>query len=266
MPLGSSRNVVRMVSYDRTGPIVPAWSSAYRKGDSHGLAASNDVRDQSSALEIYTARSREYLWFVKSVLYPQGLRAYFRSRRFEPKLRILDAGCGTGICTLALLDALGEQGMGPATLDGFDLTPTMLEQFRQTVAERGMTDIRLTQADVLALDRLPDDWRDYDLVISSGMLEHLPRERLPDALSSLRQRMRDTGSMVVFISRRNATMQWLIGKWWNANLYSRRELSAAFESAGLTVTFRRFPSPYWHLRAWGLVVEARVASASTHLG
>jgi ubiquinone/menaquinone biosynthesis C-methylase UbiE len=218
---------------------------------------------ESNAPAIYTARKRAYLRFIKAVLYPQGLRAFFRSYPLRGS-RVLDAGCGTGVCTLALLDALGERGIQPATVDAFDLTPAMLEQFRETLAARGLTSIRLAQADVLELDRLPDDWRDYDLVVSSAMLEYLPRERLPDALAGLRQRLRRTGAMVVFISRRNLAMQWLIRKWWDANLYSRRELSAAFERAGLTATFRRFPFPYWHLGAWGVIVEARAAGGSAH--
>jgi len=221
------------------------------------------VSHGTDAPAIYTARSREYLTFVKAVLYPQGLRAFFRSYGLGRRPRVLDAGCGTGLCTFALLDALGERGTQPATLDAFDLTPAMLEQFREAVAARGLAGIRMTRADVLALERLPEDWRDYDLVVSSAMLEYLPRERLPDALAGLRRRMRSTGTMIVFISRRNPPMRWLIERWWHANLYSRRELSAAFEQAGLTATFRHFPFPYRHLGTWGIIVEARVAGDST---
>jgi len=214
--------------------------------------------ERRTAREIYTRRSREYLRFVNAVLYPQGLRAFFRSYPLPPAPRVLDAGCGTGIVACALLRVLGERGREAARLDGFDLTPAMLDQFRVLVDRLGLSKIRLMQADALALDRLPADWRDYDLVMSSAMLEYLPRERLVDALSSLRRLMEPTrGVMLVFISRRNLLMRWMIRKRWGANTYSRRELSAAFERAGLVSKFRRFPFPYWHLNVWGMIAEGR---------
>jgi cyclopropane fatty-acyl-phospholipid synthase-like methyltransferase len=91
-------------------------------------------------------------------------------------MRVLDAGCGTGAVTLALLDALEQQKASYATIDAFDLTPEMLASCQGSLIARGVTDIRLRQADVLALDdQLPPDWRDYDLILSAAMLEYLPK-------------------------------------------------------------------------------------------
>src|SRR6185503_13296414 len=102
---------------------------------------------------------------------------------------------------------------------------------------------------------LPQDWRGYDLVISSAMLEYLPKRRLPEALAALRERLEPSGALVVFISRRNLLMKWLIERWWNANLYTKTEIAEAFRSGGLVTTFRKFPYPYSQLNFWGLVVE-----------
>jgi SAM-dependent methyltransferase len=216
--------------------------------------------NETDAQAIYTARKREYSRFIRAVLYPQGLRAFFRSCDLRSGLRVLDAGCGTGALTFALLAALGDRGFEPAAVDGFDLTPAMLDDFRARIAERRLERIRLTRANVLELERLPDDWHDYDLVVSSAMLEYLPPNRLAVALAALRERMRPDGRMFVFISRRNPAMKWLIRKWWKAHLYTRRDLSAAFVEAGLAPAFRPFPFPYTHLNVWGLIVEAHTTN------
>jgi len=57
-------------------------------------------------------------------------------------MRILDAGCGTGITTLALLSALESRGVPAGAIDAFDLTPAMLERFRATLANSGIEGAR----------------------------------------------------------------------------------------------------------------------------
>jgi ubiquinone/menaquinone biosynthesis C-methylase UbiE len=129
--------------------------------------------------ELFGRRSRSYVRFIRLVRYPQGIRAYFlASPLLRSDLRVLDAGCGTGVVTLALREALLRRGLRPGTLHAFDLTPAMLDHFRRTLRERAIEGIDLAQADVLRLDALPAGWSGYDLVVSASMLEYLPRERL----------------------------------------------------------------------------------------
>jgi hypothetical protein len=90
------------------------------------------------------------------------------------------------------------------------------------------------------------------------MLEYVPREQFVAALQGLRARLRDAGTFVLFITRRNPLMRLLIGRWWASNLYDREELDAAFAAAGFaSTTFRRFPTGASHLALWGNIVEAR---------
>lgn len=224
------------------------------------MGAASEIGDaQTAAGELYTSRADSYLRFIRSVAYSQGLRAVFmNSPVLRPGLRILDAGCGTGVTTLALRSALEARGMPPHCMNGFDLTPAMLDRFRAELAASGIEGVELAQADVLKLDTLPEGWNDYDLLITASMLEYIPRSAFSAALRGLRGRLREGGALHLFITRDNALMRPLIERWWSANLYTRAELRAALEDAGFTdIAFHRFPLPYRHLDVWGHVVTAR---------
>ena len=217
------------------------------------------MQSPSNPVQLFSDRTDGYIRFVRLVRYPQGLRAYFlQSPLLGAGFRILDAGCGTGIVTLALREALLERGLAPGPLHAFDLTPAMLERFRARLREDEIQGVELAQADVLELHRLPDSWRNYDLVVSASMLEYVAKPRLGIALQGLRSLLREGGSLVLFITRRNWLTRPLIGRWWRANLYTKRELDHAFREAKFaSTTFGRFPPRSRHLALWGHIVEAR---------
>jgi ubiquinone/menaquinone biosynthesis C-methylase UbiE len=171
---------------------------------------------------------------------------------------VLDAGCGTGVVTLALREALLGRGLASGSFHAFDLTPAMLERFRGTLEKRGIEGVQLAQADVLALEQLPDSWRAFDLIVSASMLEYLPAARLAEALRGLGGLLRPGGDFVLFITKRNWLTRPLIGRWWRSNLYDRSELMRAFQDAGFAgAGFGRFPLAARHLALWGNIVEAR---------
>ena len=63
---------------------------------------------------------------------------------------------------------------------------------------------------------------------------------------------------MLFITRRNWLMRPLIGRWWEANLYTATELKVVFRQAGFsTSVLGTFPASVRHLALWGHIVEAR---------
>jgi SAM-dependent methyltransferase len=207
----------------------------------------------------FSARHRRYERFVRALRYRQSLRAALRaSPLLRARLRILEAGCGTGALTLALLDALAGRGLEPEVFQAFDLTPAMLDSCRAALQLRSATRVELARANVLDLSALPESWTGYDLVVTASMLEYVPREQLADALRGLRSRLREGGHLMLFITRRNPLMRLLVGWWWASNLYTRRELERALRSAGYTaIEFCRFPPPVRQLALWGHYVVAQ---------
>jgi ubiquinone/menaquinone biosynthesis C-methylase UbiE len=207
---------------------------------------------------LYTERGESYLRFIRLMLYPRGIRAFFRRSGFlRRNLTFLDAGCGTGVVTLALAEALHQAGYTAGPIRGFDLTPALLERFRQTLAERSIDNIELEQADVLHLRSLPRTWKNFELIVSASMLEYVAREQLGKALAGLHGLLGENGRLLLFVTRRNCLTQLLIGKWWKANSYRRDELCVAFERTGFSrIQFHKFPLLFSHLNVWGYIIEA----------
>ena len=118
--------------------------------------APGTTSDSSEFRRMFTERTDSYVRFIRSVGYPLAIRAYFlRCPFLRSGLRVLDAGCGTGVVSLAAREALLARGHSVGAIDAFDLTPAMLDRFRQRLGKRGFTEVRLAEANVLALEELP---------------------------------------------------------------------------------------------------------------
>ena len=135
----------------------------------------------------------------------------------------------------------------------------MLARFRAELDSRGISRVRLKQADVLALDQqLPSSWTNYDLIVSASMLEYVARPELSKALSALGARLASHGTLLVVITRKNWITKVLIEWWWQAARYSRQELRETFAAAGFRdLVFSRFPFRYFWQNFSNHVVVAK---------
>ena len=233
------------------------------EGAEHVEAGTLKADDQPAAktAALYSRRTSLYVRLTRLIGYPKGLERIFAtemSDALKPGARIMDAGCGAGAATFALLAAFVRLCAPRGGVDGFDLTPAMLSHFAEELSRRGIADVRLREADVLDLaSSLPADWTNYDLIVTSAMLEYLPRDRVADALAALRGRLAPHGRLLFFISKKGAFNRWAMERWWHANCYDRSEIELAVSSAGFRmVKFHRFPAPYAFLNSWGHAVEA----------
>lgn len=210
------------------------------------------------ARQLYSDKVDAYVRFTAGFLSPQAYQAFFkRCEWLRDDMRIMDAGCGTGVATFALLDALRRRGFGHREVNAFDLTPAMLSRFEQRLAQQAIAHVEIRQADVLKLQSLPADWTDYDLVVSVAMLEYIPGAELASALAGLRARLAPDGRLLLVITRKNLITKFLIEKWWQANCYRRSKLVTAFAAAGFgKVAFHRFPYTYFWHNQWAYVIEA----------
>jgi 2-polyprenyl-3-methyl-5-hydroxy-6-metoxy-1,4-benzoquinol methylase len=208
--------------------------------------------------KIYTSRTRLYHLFIHFVGYARAVRIFFmRNHCLRNEMRILDAGCGSGLI-LKILYKIGKNQQLSLALYGFDLTPAMLELCKKWISKNNISSLSLQQADVLKIDQtLPADWTNFDLVTVSGMLEHLPKNKLGLALTNLTKRLRHTGSMIIFICRKNPLSYWLIYRWWKAQIYTKKELTDLFTSLDLQYTFKRFSFPHSYLNAWVHIIELK---------
>jgi 2-polyprenyl-3-methyl-5-hydroxy-6-metoxy-1,4-benzoquinol methylase len=207
---------------------------------------------------LYTQKANLYQrFFVDFLKWEKVLGSFFKANDYLfSGIKVLDAGCGTGSVTRVLYDLAHQQGIDEIRFHGFDLTPAMLDLFRRWMDEEKVQDIQLQQANVLALDnQLPQDWQDYDVVVSSALLEYIPKEKLSLALGNLRQLLNQKGRLLVFVTKRTWIAKWTGAKWWGTNLYDPDEVEDYLRQAGFSnIQFKKLPDRW---NGFMLAVEAQ---------
>jgi SAM-dependent methyltransferase len=188
-----------------------------------------------SAKTLYTAKATLYQFlFVQLIGYGLALDAFFTKRNLiGPGMKVLDAGCGTGLLTKIHYRLVKKHTLEGVSFFAFDLTPRMLGKFKAWIAQNQAQDeIELYELNVLKLYERPAHWNDFDVVVTSTMLEYIPRTSLPNALKDLIALLKPGGRFVLCITRCNILTKWLIGAWWKSNLYTKSEIGDAFDRAG----------------------------------
>ena len=215
------------------------------------------MKENDSVQTLYTERASFYdRLFIDFLGWGKELHSFFqKSDYLHPKIKVLDAGCGTGIITRVLYQLAEGKHYQDIQFHGFDLTQSMLDVFQQWIGANHADNIELRQADVLELAGPPTHWREYDLIISSTMLEYLPPEKVKHALANLGLLLKPNGTLLVFVTRRNLLTRWVARLWWKTNVYAEAEIHRLFRDLGFEHIKSRKLSAGWSNSI--MVVEAK---------
>jgi len=137
------------------------------------------TKNEARAGSYYDRIARFYDLTFKLNGYGRSLDRYFDNHPLPISrgARVLDAGCGTGLLTLALLRRI----RFPVSITALDLSSTSINAARRALySSRGRTrDVTFTQGNLLSLPFADDS---LDVVVTSGALEYVP---LADGLAEI---------------------------------------------------------------------------------
>lgn len=137
------------------------------------------TKNEARAGTYYDRIARLYDLTFKVNGYGRSLDQYFALHPLPVSrgARILDAGCGTGLLTLALLRSI----RFPVSITALDLSSTSVVAARKSIyySPGRKRDVTFTQGNLLCL---PFADESLDLVVTSGALEYVPLE---DGLTEL---------------------------------------------------------------------------------
>ncbi|HEX7176801.1 MAG TPA: methyltransferase domain-containing protein [Pyrinomonadaceae bacterium] len=141
-------------------------------GSLHVRAETVQRPGADEAVSIYDRFTGLYDMMFRVNRYRHSIERYLRARplNLPAGARVLDAGCGTGLLTLALLRVLEL----PANITAVDLSAASLQTARRATAKepaRARHAVHFARVNALTLP-FPDD--SFDLVVTSGVLEYLP--------------------------------------------------------------------------------------------
>ncbi len=150
------------------------------------------TKNKARAGSYYDRIARLYDLTFKVNGYGRALDQYFSTHPlpFSRGAKILDAGCCTGLLTLALLRAI----RFPVSITALDLSSTSVVAARKSLyySPGRKRDVTFTQGNLLCL---PFADETVDLVVTSGALEYVP---LADGLTELARVIAPGGHLLHF--------------------------------------------------------------------
>ena len=192
------------------------------------------TKTQARAGSFYDRIERFYDLSFKLNGYGRSLDRYMEAHPlpvFE-NARILDAGCGTGTLTLALLRTLRV----PVKLTAIDLSASSMATARKYVNKNNPQEqeVRFAQGNVLALP-FPDDA--FDLVVTSGVLEYVPLE---DGFTEM-ARVISPGGYFLHLPMRPTAVTTLLEVLFRFKVHPPDELAETTDRHFQVVSHYRFP-------------------------
>lgn len=167
--------------------------------------------------------------------YGRSLDQYFANHPLPVSrgAKVLDAGCGTGLLTLALLRALHF----PVNITSLDLSATSISAAKKAVAESpGRTrDVTFAEGNLLSL---PFSDNSLDLVVTSGALEYVP---LDEGMSELARVIAPGGHLLHIPCRQPSPATTFLEILFRFKSHPRKEIMRQTERHFRMVHEYRFP-------------------------
>ncbi|MFO0703082.1 MAG: class I SAM-dependent methyltransferase [Candidatus Andersenbacteria bacterium] len=189
-----------------------------------------------AAAELYDRRANLYEgFFVRLLGFGARVRRWCQGNvELRPGSRVLDAACGPGTFTKAIVELAREQNVD-VSVRAFDISQRQVDKLQAWIDERHLGNLQVRQGDLVEAGSLPADWNDFDLIVCGYALEHVVHEQVPTALANLYTRLAPGGRLVAFVTQQTPLTTWLVGRWWHARLFTSEQVRQAFAAAHLPV-------------------------------
>lgn len=199
------------------------------------------VLTEAKAGSYYDRIVRLYDLTFKINGYGRSLDQYFEEHPLPvfPGARVLDAGCGTGTLTLALLRTLRV----PVKLTALDLSASSMATAKKYVNKSNHREqkVHFAQGNILSL---PFADESFDLIVTSGVLEYVP---LDDGFGEL-ARCISRGGHLLHLPMRPSPVTALLEVLFRFKAHSPTEVAEKSDQHFQVVSHYRFPP--LHVIAW----------------
>lgn len=148
-------------------------------------------------------------------------------------IKVLDAGCGTGMYSLAIMKQFPN-----ARIEAFDLNEDMMRAFRSKLEKRKELGARVNLFIGNIIEPLPTINSGFDLIVTAGVLEYVDLRR---AVKNLSEHLL-AGGYFLNVSIKDNIFGKLVGSLYGLEPYSTDEKVRAFANNGFSlVKVMQFP-------------------------
>ncbi len=192
-------------------------------------AAGSNARPGTTGLVLHAAAFYDLTVWLMTL----GRERAFREKilglaRLKPGESVLDVGCGTGTLAIAAKRRVGPTG----TVHGIDASPEMLARAEKKARRAGI-EVSFKNA---AAQALPFPDAQFDAVLSTVMLHHLPRKGREECAREIRRALKPGGrALVVDFAAVAREQKGLLAHFHRHGHVSLRDMVALLRQAGLDI-------------------------------
>ena len=190
------------------------------------LIERNDSPRASGLVIHWAARYDLLAWLLT-----RGRERAFRERLIslaglQPGNSILDIGCGTGTLAIAATRHVGPAG----SVHGIDASLQMIARARRKAAKTGSPAV----FQIAAAESLPFPDGRFDVVLSTLMLHHLPRNARQQSATEIRRVLKPGGRVLAVDFGRPQARRGLLAHFHRHGHVPVEDIASMFGTAGLT--------------------------------